>query len=127
MLAAATQLQVARRELYTYTRNWKRREMTRELCGRLKKYYIEVGNVLRGQADSASILPNPTDVGMSRERVHVEFLRLHLPSSCNVLFGGFLFNLDGDESKQLDLIVTSDSSPHTISTTKMAAENYSPA
>lgn len=34
-------------------------------------------------------------------------LRHHLPSSCNILFGGFLFGVDGQESKQLDVIVTS--------------------
>ena len=48
---------------------------------------------------------------MSRERVYAEFLRLHLPSSCNVLFGGFLFNLAGDESSQIDVIVTNDVCP----------------
>jgi hypothetical protein len=78
---------------------------------RLKAYYIQVGAVLRGEAAAASIFPNTTDKGFSREQVYAEFLRTHLPSSCNVFFGGFVFNLDGDESKQIDLLVTSDTCP----------------
>lgn len=62
--------------------------MPNEFYIRLKKYYTKVGEVLRGEADIASIFPNPTDIGMSRERVYAEFLRSHLPSCCNVLYGG---------------------------------------
>jgi len=84
--------------------------MTKPFYERLKNYFAEVGQVLRGEANSASIFPNSTDIGVSRERIYAEFLRLHLPSSCNVLFGGFLFNQAGDVSKQIDLLVTNDSS-----------------
>lgn len=85
--------------------------MSGKFYDRLKKYYMNVGEVLRGEADLASIFPNPTDIGTSREGVYAEFLQSHLPSCCNVLYGGFLFNLEGEESKQLDLIVTTDSCP----------------
>jgi len=85
--------------------------MARAFYERLKDYYRSVGAVLRGEAASASIFPNTTDIGMSREKVYATFLRQHLPSSCNVLFGGFLFNLEGDESKQIDVIVTNDTCP----------------
>lgn len=83
--------------------------MTAEFYKRLKEYYMNVGSVLRGEADAASIFPNPTDIGMSREKIYADFLRLHLPSNCNVLFGGFIFNLEGFESKQIDLIINSNS------------------
>lgn len=78
---------------------------------RLQSYFEKVGAVLRGEADSASIFPNPTDVGMSRERVYIEFLRQHAPSKCNVFSGGFLFDMQGMESRQLDVIVTTDTAP----------------
>jgi hypothetical protein len=78
---------------------------------RLFDYYGKVAAVLKGEAATASIFPNTTDVGMSREKVYAEFLRLHLPSSCNVVFGGFLFGESGDESKQVDIIVTNDICP----------------
>lgn len=48
---------------------------------------------------------------MSRERVYREFLRLHAPSKCNVFYGGFTFGSDGSESSQLDVIVTTDTTP----------------
>jgi len=75
---------------------------------RLEKYYSNVGQVLKGEADAASIFPNTTDIGMSREQVYAEVLRAHLPSSCNVYYGGFIFDMDGNESKQMDLIIIND-------------------
>lgn len=77
---------------------------------RLTQYYSDIGAVLRGEAQAASVFPNSTDIGQSRETVYAEILRHHLPSSCNVTFGGFLFGQAGDESKQLDIIVTDSSS-----------------
>ncbi len=72
---------------------------------------MKVGVVLRGEADSASIFPNTTDIGISRERIYAEFLKSHLPSGCKVLFGGFVFNLEGNMSNQIDLIIIGDSNP----------------
>ncbi len=62
--------------------------------------------MLRGEASTASIFPNSTDIGVSREKIYGNILKLHLPSSTNVLYGGFLFGLNGDESSQIDVIVT---------------------
>jgi roadblock/LC7 domain-containing protein len=73
---------------------------------RLREYFTQVGKVLRGEAGAASIFPNPTDVGNSRERIYGEILKLHLPSMCNIAFGGFLFDQIGNESKQIDIIIT---------------------
>lgn len=84
--------------------------MPRHFYQRLQEYFSDIGKVLKGEADSASIFPNTTDIGMSRERIYSEVLRLHLPSSCNVYYGGFVFDLDGNESKQIDLIVSNDKS-----------------
>lgn len=78
---------------------------------RLREYYLEVAAVLRGEAKAASIFPNSTDVGATRERIYAEFLRQHAPSKCNVSFGGFLFGENGDESGQLDVIITTDTTP----------------
>jgi hypothetical protein len=66
---------------------------------------------LRGEASAASIFPNTTDIGSSRERLYAEFLRQHAPSKCNVFFGGFLFGGDGSESPQLDVLVVTDTTP----------------
>jgi len=75
---------------------------------RLKTYFSKVGEVLKGEADAASIFPNTTDIGTSRERIYAEVLRQHLPKSCVVSLGGFLFDMEGNESKQIDLIILND-------------------
>jgi len=85
--------------------------MANDFYTRLKNYYISVGKVLKGEADAAAIFPNPSDIGLSREKVYIEFLRQHVPSKCNVFLGGFLFGTEGEESKQLDVIITNDTSP----------------
>ena len=84
--------------------------MAKEFYNRLWDYFSSVGKVLRGEASTASIFPNSTDVGISRENIYAKVLKLHLPSSTNVLLGGFLFDLDGKESKQIDLMVINDNS-----------------
>jgi len=76
-----------------------------------EKYFKPIGMVLKGKADVASVFPNRPDIGNSREKVYAEFLKQHLPSQCNINYGGFLFNYDGLESKQIDLFVTTDSIP----------------
>lgn len=78
---------------------------------RLETYFSKVGGVLKGEADVASIFPNSQDIGTSRERIYAEVLRQHLPKSCAVSFGGFLFDMEGNESKQIDLIILNDVSP----------------
>jgi len=85
--------------------------MTQNFFSRLRSYYIKVAEVLRGEADAASVFANTTDIGMSRELAYAEFLKQHAPSKCNVFLGGFLFDDDGAESKQLDIIITTDTAP----------------
>jgi hypothetical protein len=85
--------------------------MTQSFYQRLRIYYARVAEVLRGEAEAASVFPNTTDIGISRERAYAEFLKQHAPSKCNVFFGGFLFDEDGIESRQLDIIITTDTAP----------------
>jgi hypothetical protein len=85
--------------------------MAKTFFDRLRDYYVNVAAVLRGEADAASVFANTTDIGMSREKVYAEFLKQHAPSKCNVFLGGFIFDEDGAESKQLDIIITTDTAP----------------
>ena len=85
--------------------------MAKPFYNRLKKYYSKVGQVLRGEAEAASIFPNTSDIGLSRELIYAEFLKQHVPSKCNIFLGGFLFGDDGEESKQLDVIISTDTAP----------------
>jgi hypothetical protein len=83
-----------------------RTQMTRDFLPRLRTYFDDVAKALRGEARPASIFPNPTDVGMAREDVYANFLRQHLPANCVIAFGGFLFDQTGQESGQIDIIVS---------------------
>ena len=85
--------------------------MAQDFFSRLRGYYLKVAEVLEGKADAANVFPNPSDTGGAREQVYAEFLRQHAPSKCNVFLGGFLFQDDGYESRQLDVIVTTDTAP----------------
>lgn len=85
--------------------------MAAPFMDRLKEYYETVGRVLRGEADAGAIFPNASDKGIVRENSYVQFLSQHTPSKCNVFLGGFLFGHDGNESSQLDVIVTTDTAP----------------
>lgn len=80
--------------------------MTKPIFKRLENYYESLGNIIKGQADLASIFPNTTDIGLTREKIYENVLIAHLPACCNVYKGGFLFDQNGNESKQIDLIVT---------------------
>lgn len=85
--------------------------MAKPFYNRLYDYFDNIGKVLRGEAEVASIFPNTSDIGLSRELVYVKFLTQHAPSKCNVFLGGFLFGDNGEESKQLDVIITTDTAP----------------
>jgi hypothetical protein len=78
---------------------------------RINNYYSNIGKVLKIKAELAAIYPNPTDLGQTREQIYSEFLKMHLPGNCNILYGGFLFDMEGRESKQIDLIITSNKCP----------------
>ena len=82
--------------------------MTETFFKRLNEYYKQVAEVFCDEASAAKVFPNSSDIGASRERIYAEFLKLHLPSKCNVFFGGYLFDENERESKQLDIIITTD-------------------
>jgi hypothetical protein len=85
--------------------------MAHPFFNRLKEYFEDVSAVLKGEAEASSIFPNTSDIGVSRELIYAEFLKQHVPSKCNVFLGGFLFGEDGEESKQLDVIISTDTAP----------------
>jgi hypothetical protein len=84
--------------------------MARPFYDRLAEYYSDLAAGLRGEAKLASIFANPSDIGDSREKIYIEFLRRHVPANCEVMQGGFLFDMEGNESSQIDVIVSSNAS-----------------
>jgi|1048.fasta_scaffold01042_15 hypothetical protein len=85
--------------------------MSQTIFERLVDYFESVGSVLKGSAKPSAVFPNASDKGTSRERVYAEFLRTHTPNSCTTSFGGFLFDDEGSESRQLDVLVMTNTAP----------------
>ena len=54
-----------------------------------------------------SLLDNPADIGKAVEGIYVEFLRQHVPAICDILQGGYVFDVEGRRSHQVDIIVHS--------------------
>jgi hypothetical protein len=77
----------------------------------LRPYFLGVADTLRIGSASGKLFTNNGDRGTSREYVYADFLRNHLPSACNIILGGNLFNQRGEVSKQIDIIVTTDVCP----------------
>lgn len=78
---------------------------------RLASYYEYLGGILRAEKKLSAIFPNPADIGWIRESQYSKILTNHLPDGCNILFGGFLFDRVGNESKQTDIIICTDAAP----------------
>ena len=85
--------------------------MTTNIFDDLKDHYIAVAEELSSQANQAGLLKNPTGVGTEREEVYRDFLARHLPKMCDVFLGGYVFDLKGNRSDQIDVIITSGHTP----------------
>src|SRR4051812_44932376 len=85
--------------------------MAQDFFEQLRGYYRRVAESLGADSGAASALPNPTDKGANREHVYADFLKQHAPSKCVVSFGGYLFDEHGATSKQLDILITTDTAP----------------
>jgi len=51
---------------------------------------------------------NKSDIGTLREDLLFDFLESHIPTRCNVIKGGFVFDSTGSKSSQIDLMVCND-------------------
>lgn len=85
--------------------------MRLDVFDHLKGHYASVADELRSKAEQAALLVNSGDVGTDREGVYRAFLERHLPKTCDVFLGGYLFDLNGKSSAQMDVIVTSGNTP----------------
>lgn len=75
---------------------------------RFMDYFQGIANSFEEEKYSTNIFPSASDKGTTREGILMEFFTNHLPIRCKVIRGGFIFDSDGNESKQLDLIIVND-------------------
>lgn len=85
--------------------------MKHDVFDHLKEHYASVARELSGQARQAGLLQNPAGVGTEREEVYRTFLERHLPKMCDVFLGGYVFDMIGNSSSQMDVIVTGGNTP----------------
>jgi hypothetical protein len=100
--------------------------MAKPLFSRIRSHYESVAATLRTAANAASVFANNSDVGQTREKAYLEFLRQSVPYKCNVFLGGFLFDHNGHESKQIDVIVTTDTVPRYFLPVGSDQKSFSP-
>lgn len=79
-----------------------------QFFGNLLSYFQSQANLINAKADGSGIYENRSDIGTKREDILYEFLYGHLPRRCHLVKGGYVFDSLGNESKQIDLIVTND-------------------
>ena len=77
----------------------------------LAKHFERIATELKAQALQSSILGNSSGVGTDREEVYRGFLERHLPKNCDAFLGGYVFDMEGIKSKQIDIIVTAGPTP----------------
>ena len=77
----------------------------------MARYFKSIVDELISEAQQAGFLQNPTAVGTGREEIYRRLLERHLPSTCEVFRGGYVFNAQGKGSKQIDVIVTAGPTP----------------
>lgn len=85
--------------------------MSRNVFSDMVAYYSNLAAQLTSEAKQAGILTNPSAIGTDKEEIYRRFLKRHVPYACEVFRGGYLFDIEGNTSKQVDLIVTSGVTP----------------
>lgn len=85
--------------------------MKQDVFDHLREHYASVAKELSSQAKQAGLLQNPTGVGTAREEVYRTFLERHIPKMCDAFLGGYLFDMLGNASSQMDVIVTGGNTP----------------
>jgi len=85
--------------------------MANDVFGNLAEYHASVAQERSSKARQAKLLAQPTATGTEREDVYREFLERHLPRTCDVFLGGYVFDMLGRSSSQMDVIVTGGNIP----------------
>lgn len=73
-----------------------------------QQYFQGIADEISNVKKISSVFPNPSDIGDARENILLNFLKNHLPARCSVVRGGFVFDVNGNTSGQIDLLVIND-------------------
>lgn len=79
-----------------------------ETFAKISNYFESACCAMRNERDSKkSLLDNSADIGQTVEGIYLEFLKQHVPAVCDILQGGYVFDVEGRRSHQMDIIVHS--------------------
>ena len=87
------------------------RPMSRDVFDELAAHFTSVAEQLSTEARQAGLLKNSSAVGTNREEVYKSFLERHVPKSCEVFLGAYIFDMQGRTSSQIDVVVTNGNTP----------------
>lgn len=82
-----------------------------DFFSKVLQHYTAIAQELNAQAELAGLLNNAADIGREREEVYRNFLERYLPTNCDTFLGGFIYDSEGNTSKQVDVIVTNGNAP----------------
>ena len=85
--------------------------MSTDAFTKMVEYFDGLVQEMMSEASQAGLLQNPTAVGTGREEIFRPLLERHLPDNCEVFRGGYVFNVEGESSRQIDVIATSGPTP----------------
>src|SRR5688500_8475558 len=77
----------------------------------IQEYFNSLADVLSANSRSASFGGHRPDTGANRESLFIGMLNKHLPDRLRAINGGTVVNLQGQLSKQIDVIVKNDLFP----------------
>ena len=85
--------------------------MSTDAFAKMVEYFESLVQEMKNEARQAGLLQNPTAVGTGREEIFRRLLERHLPDNCEIFRGGYVFNVEGETSRQIDVIATSGPTP----------------
>ena len=80
----------------------------------LKNHFKAMAIELKSKGEQASVFAHTSDTGTEREEAYRTFLERHLPKICDVFLGGYIFDMNGHKSSQMDIIVTDGYTPRFV-------------
>lgn len=76
--------------------------------GKISDYFeSECRAMVNQRMSKRSLYDNSADIGNAVESIYLEFLKQHVPAICDLLLGGYVFDVEGRRSHQMDIIVHS--------------------
>lgn len=78
---------------------------------KMNAYFGDLEERIAAEAKMAGFSKHNSDKGSNREQILINILNDHLPDSLQAISGGTIFNLDGETSGQIDIIIKNETFP----------------